>query len=102
MEIEMRAPYSPLRWVVEVNTAAPNGTKYWESIAAFDAQSIATSYADACGATGSADLYRVSLRTGMSWVVIHTCGRASTDAIIRNHPATAPVAGKGKPASVSA
>lgn len=86
----MRSQYCPLKYVVEAvvgaNHAAQRSGRAWEAIAAFDSQAIATRYADACGATGAADLYRVSLRTGLSWVVIHSAGRSVEQATQLLHP----------------
>jgi len=98
----MRAIFAPLKYVVEAQTSAGESRPlYWDAIAAFDAESIAKRYADACGASGSAELYRVSMKAGFSWVVVHTAGRraAAVEAgLARNHP-QAPAAPK---ASVSA
>lgn len=98
----MRSQYCPLKYVVEAvvgaNHAAQRTSRAWEAIAAFDNQKTATAYADACGATGAADLYRVSLRTGLSWVVIHSAGRTVEQATQLLHPQALPAVKATKPA----
>lgn len=47
----------PLRWIVQVRTGVP--AQFWESMAAFNVDSVAKRYADDCAKSNPSNRYRV-------------------------------------------